>query len=605
MSNQTELYQLMGRTLGAFAPFYQEGVARLLDEKGQPANWFALINVRYQEPARVTPTDFQAHYPYNAPDERTGVLAGLVEEGCLEEDAEGGYRLSDHGRSVIEGFFSIAHEALGSVAPLPAEEMERAASLLERLVQAVESAAEPAEKPSLARSRWTDPGPDSPPAVRIDQLVTDLNHFRDDAHAGAWRKYGVDGRTWETLSILWNEDEEADTATALAERLSNRGYDENDYANSLADLQARGWVEESDGHFQLTAAGREVREAAEEETDRLYFGAWSALSPGEGEELAGLLKQLCEKLEAKGQRQLWTQAREASGSIFQATRPMVETTVEKHFPPGTFGPVSMATGKGPDPLTMVDLQNRTPYASRERIEEIVAGAVEAGLLSANGGNGASPRYYVSPEGKTALSEVNDLFYRHLEEMDVLPQEDLENLAGLLERLVEASLSAEEPVGAWLVVNSRTSHPGKPYGPLARIDQHLDDLNAFRDDAHLAAWRDYGVDGRSWEALTLAWREGPVTAAGLAEQLPFRGHDEDGYAAALSQLVERGWLEEGEDGYAPTAAGSKVRQEAEEATDRLFFGPWSILEGNEPGQLRNLLIRLKIGLEKLVEEPAAA
>jgi hypothetical protein len=48
-------------------------------------------------------------------------------------------------------------------------------------------------------------------------------------------------------------------------------------------------------------------------------------------------------------------------------------------------------------------------------------------------------------------------------------------------------------------------------------------------------------------------------------------------------------------------GSKVRQDAEDATDRLFFAPWVCLDVNERNQLDNLLTRLRNGLRKMDEE----
>lgn len=153
---------------------------------------------------------------------------------------------------------------------------------------------------------------------------------------------------------------------------------------------------------------------------------------------------------------------------------------------------------------------------------------------------------------------------------------------------------------WPLANSHRFHPDTTYGPLAKIDQHLDDLNAFRDDAHLAAWQPYEIDGRSWEAFTLVWEGKAQTAEDLAEKLPNRGYSAGDYAGSLAELVERGWLAPANGGYRLTEEGQQLRQAAEEATNHYFYTPWAILDENEQVQLRNLLIQLKLKVEQLAE-----
>ena len=74
------------------------------------------------------------------------------------------------------------------------------------------------------------PGPDAAPATQIDQYLTDLLRFRDDAHLAAWVNLGVDGRTWDAFSAVWREDNIS--AASLAETLSNRNFTADDYAAS-------------------------------------------------------------------------------------------------------------------------------------------------------------------------------------------------------------------------------------------------------------------------------------------------------------------------------------------------------------------------------------
>jgi hypothetical protein len=167
---------------------------------------------------------------------------------------------------------------------------------------------------------------------------------------------------------------------------------------------------------------------------------------------------------------------------------------------------------------------------------------------------------------------------------------------LLAKLVDASVHAEEPSEKWSLINCRHWYPEGDYDTLAKIDQNLDCLFAFRDDAHIASWKPYEMDGIVWNSFSHIW-EGEVTSSEkLAENLTNRGYEEADYAKAIGELIERGWIEKDEDGYRSTAEGQDVRSQAEAKTVRFFFSPWSCLEAAEKNQLLNLLVRLKIGLE---------
>ena len=91
---------------------------------------------------------------------------------------------------------------------------------------------------------------------------------------------------------------------------------------------------------------------------------------------------------------------------------------------------------------------------------------------------------------------------------------------------------------------------------------------------------------------------------MAER-PFRGHSAETYSEALADLTSRGWVEETSDGYQVTEKGQALRQEAEEATDRYFFAPWTCLSVIEKVQLHWLLTQLKNNLQEMVEDKGDA
>jgi hypothetical protein len=297
------------------------------------------------------------------------------------------------------------------------------------------------------------------------------------------------------------------------------------------------------------------------------------------------------------QKQLWPLANTVSQAISAVTRAAVNPVLADHFSNGRLFPLTQwARGIAPEPLPADRFGRRFPYNNPDTVNDRLSQATEAGLMKDQGeGN-----FTIAEKGQMAIDSANDVFYRHLTDLDSLPAVDLETLSNLLGRLVQASLEAAEPADKWALANSHRLHPDVGYGPLAKIDQHLDDLNAFRDDAHWTAWQPYEINGRSWEAFTLVWRGEAQTAGDLAEKLPFRGYSAGDYAASLGELVERGWLAEVDGRYRSTEEGQQLRQAAEEATDHYFYAPWASLNEDEQARLRDLLIQLKLKLEQLAE-----
>jgi DNA-binding MarR family transcriptional regulator len=116
--------------------------------------------------------------------------------------------------------------------------------------------------------------------------------YRDDAHLAAWRVPYPDlaPRSWEALSVLWRK--EAKDAASLAEALKDHGFSAHDYADSLNELAARGWIEEHDGEYTLTPEGEKVRQRAETLTDEYFYTVFSVLSAAERTQLNTALENV-------------------------------------------------------------------------------------------------------------------------------------------------------------------------------------------------------------------------------------------------------------------------------------------------------------------------
>ncbi len=248
------------------------------------------------EPETTSAARFSRRIPYTNKKTFAEGLAKLAERGWLESVGDGEYRITAAGHAIVDAIEEVLATNLAQSETLPAADLQRIITLLGRLVEAALAAPEPPDKTTLIYNRHSDPGPEGPALLQILQYLADLNAFRDDAHLGAWRPTAVSGPAWEAFTFVWRDD--AHTAAELAEKLPARRFTEADYAAALNELVAKGWVEERAGRFEMTAAGRSLREAVEAETDRTYYAAWSCLSDAEVAELGDHLVALRDALQA-------------------------------------------------------------------------------------------------------------------------------------------------------------------------------------------------------------------------------------------------------------------------------------------------------------------
>ncbi len=280
-----EALQRLGRQYG---PAMDQTAAEL-----NVPQWYGwLLPALTLEPDPISATRLRIRSPYTSPrlyDER---LAKAAKQGFLTPVGEAGneYRLTEIGRQAAHRVIEAAYARMAALGPMPATELERLARLLHRLVMSCLAAPEPPGKWCISHSRRTDPGDDASAVVRIDQYLSDLVSYRDDAHLAAWRPHSIDGHAWEALTYLWRR--EVTTLDGLCQKLERRGYSRDEYRQALEDLIGRGWVTQEGQEYRVTALGEEIRQAAEEATDRYFYAPWSCLSQGETEDLGILLTRL-------------------------------------------------------------------------------------------------------------------------------------------------------------------------------------------------------------------------------------------------------------------------------------------------------------------------
>jgi len=294
--------------------------------------------------------------------------------------------------------------------------------------------------------------------------------------------------------------------------------------------------------------------------------------------------------------QLWALAQEAMEAFGPFYREAMTAAAQATGAPNEWGALNFARGAQPAPFALDRFHALVPYSARKRLAEILETLLRLELLERVG----EDAYRLTGQGLEAVAGVFQAAQEKLAAVKPLPAKDMARLNGLLFRVVKATLESPEPKDKWAIAYSRWTDPGKGAAPSVLTDQYLTDLVRYRDDAHIAAWKPFGVGGQAWEALTFVWRGDARTAAELAEKLPFRGHSAESYADALADLSARGWVKQTPEGYAATEKGAALRQEAEDATNRLFFAPWARLSDMESVELRGLLTRLRDTLQAMSE-----
>jgi len=283
-----DLFPLLGEAVQALSAPYANPMQQAIEQTGMQALDLWWLLAVQGDPRQPTTLDrLQRCRPYTAGAVVAAQLSGAVERGLLTADAAGGYRLSESGEHGLKQPFAAVHAALAGYAPLPADDMQRIAELLRRIVDASVAAPEPLEKLDLISSRLTDPGANGSAAARIDQYASDLLHYRDDVHQAAWRPLDVSGPAWEMFTLIWRG--EANTLEELQQKLERRGHAPEEYSQFLEELTKRGWIDETASSYTATAQGRRLREQAEETTNRLFYAPWACLSESEIETLRVLL----------------------------------------------------------------------------------------------------------------------------------------------------------------------------------------------------------------------------------------------------------------------------------------------------------------------------
>jgi putative protease len=291
------LWKGLQRTQEAIFATYQPVFANFLHLNGLAEHTIGILLAAVTlDPGTISPERLQVRGPYTAAQTYMVRLHAAAEKGFLSEPEPGEFRLSRRGRMAVQKLIADGRKAMCAADSSPAEESLRLVQLLRRLVQACMFTPPPPDTWSIRLSYQLMPA-EAPPMPFIEQALSCLQSYRDDAHLAAWQPSGLSAPAFEALTLIWRG--QAGSLEALYDRLAVRGFELHDYKAALGELRRRGLLEGRDTALRLTSSGGSFRDQVEHDTDLYFFTPWDCLITVDKKELACLLSSLRDGLRLK------------------------------------------------------------------------------------------------------------------------------------------------------------------------------------------------------------------------------------------------------------------------------------------------------------------
>ncbi|HSH01808.1 MAG TPA: hypothetical protein VLL52_04755 [Anaerolineae bacterium] len=244
----------------------------------------------------------------------------------------------------------------------------------------------------------------------------------------------------------------------------------------------------------------------------------------------------------------------------------------------------------PEPLSVARLRVRDTYAAPKLVAALLEMLASEGWLRP----GREGEYHLTAAGLAQGEKMTRRMARWLEgQAEPLGEDEMGQLEGYFEKVIHLWLDEQVPPGNWCLRYSRRRAPEAEAPRLARLIQYSADFNAYRDDAHMAAWRPYQLEGYVWEAFAFVCGGKAETAHDIYQALLYRGYSEYAFAGALAQLVAKGWLVAEGDVHQVTEDGWAVREDVEIATNHYFYAGWDdLFHEEELTRFSELLVALR-------------
>ncbi len=238
----------------------------------------------------------------------------------------------------------------------------------------------------------------------------------------------------------------------------------------------------------------------------------------------------------------------------------------------------------PGSATPHDFSTFGPYTSVSKFQGALD-ALAGKKLVERAGEG---RYKLADAARKAIGEMYGEFFARVARSNALPEAEAAALVEWIERVYSAALrQGDVPVP---ILNAAHSVLPESDSTWVQLERRLVGLTIFRDEAHIAAWREEGYTGPRIELSTLLFRAEGGLAHDELRAAASRLDDKD-FVSALSALHSGGEVTRRDERYKLTRAGRAARQAIEEATDRNYARPFAVLEDDELNSMVQLLEKM--------------
>lgn len=225
---------------------------------------------------------------------------------------------------------------------------------------------------------------------------------------------------------------------------------------------------------------------------------------------------------------------------------------------------------GGNPITLSQLHAYDPYNVIDEYAHTLPELLRRGILRED----AEGTLSFSPEARAAVDAVQSGSSAYVAGREVLAHDTLRALAGQLRRAVDALTAhptTAPQAGSHLAGHLWVQRYADLSRPMAAIEAYVYALWGARDDAHMAAWREAGMEAPALDVLTQVW-QGATTVAEVASNLQDK-QTRDDVESSLTWLVAHEYVTLDGDTLAITPTGVMKRDDIERETDRIYFTPW--------------------------------
>jgi hypothetical protein len=232
----------------------------------------------------------------------------------------------------------------------------------------------------------------------------------------------------------------------------------------------------------------------------------------------------------------------------------------------------------PASVTPGDFKTYGPYTSTSIYEQSLAKLADQSLVE----RVETSRYRSTDAGRKLITKLYRDYFRRIAKHDFLPAADVQRLGALADRVLSSAL--HQPNLHTPITEATTSVFPAIDEAWVMTERRLVAITAFRDDAHIAAWREEGWSGPEIALSTaLFYAPDGLNSAQLREATATL-NDKD-FKSALSALYSSAEVAQHDDHYVLSTTGRTSREKIEAATNHNYSLPFGVLE--------------PIGLEELV------